>query len=138
MNTERIHDCLDGEIPRSELTEEELEALEELESTVEETLAFAREASTPDVRASVMQRIAEAEADPAGAPVTAGLGSLIRDVLEWIWAPRTVRIRPAWAVAGLAAVALAVGSLPMGIGGFGGAGTPDGGGPPDNPGPPAG
>ena len=124
MKMERIHDCLDGEISRSELTEEELEVLEELESTVDDTLAFARQASAPDVRASVMQRIAQADADPAEDPETEGLGTLLRDALEWIWAPRTVRIRPAWAMAGLAAIALAVGTLPLGTGGPAGTGTP--------------
>jgi len=124
MKMERIHDCLDGEISRSELTEEELQILEELESTVDETLAFAREASTPDVRTSVMQRIAATEAGFAGVSENVGVGSRIRDALEWIWAPRTVRIRPAWALAGLAAIALAVGTLPVGIDGPAGGGTP--------------
>ncbi|MFP3949375.1 MAG: glycogen-binding domain-containing protein [Longimicrobiales bacterium] len=109
MKMERVHDCLDGKISRSELTEEELEALERLEAVVDETLVFAREASTPDVRDAVMRRIAEVEAGPV--PESGGPASWIRGVVAWIWAPRTVQVRPAWAVAGVAILALAVGTL---------------------------
>lgn len=111
MKMERVHDCLDGKISRSELTSEELEALDRLEAAVEETLVFAREASTPDVRDSVMQRIAEVEAGRARAPEAGGLASWIRGAVSWIWAPRTVQLRPAWALAGVAVLALAVGTL---------------------------
>lgn len=114
MKMERIHECLDGEIPRSQLTDEEQQALEELEATLDRSLSFARKTPTPDVRAAVMHRIAQAEAGFEKGTETVGLGDRIRDALAWIWAPRTVRIRPAWALAGLAAVALALGTLPLG------------------------
>ncbi|MDX1567064.1 MAG: hypothetical protein R3223_04635, partial [Longimicrobiales bacterium] len=108
---ERVHDCLDGRIPRSELTDEELDALEQLEGAIDETLAFARASSTPDIRDSVMERIAEVEAGRARAPETGGVASWIQEAVAWSWAPRTVQLRPAWALAGVAILALAVGTL---------------------------
>lgn len=116
MKMERVHDCLDGKISRSQLTEEELEAFARMKVAVDETLAFVREKPSPDVRSTVMQRIAEVEAGAARAPETAGLAARLRDALQWIWAPRTVRLRPAWALAGLAVLALAVATLPLGTG----------------------
>lgn len=114
MTTDRIHDCLDGTLPRSELTAAELEELERLEAVVDDTLAFAREAKTPDVRASVMERIGRIEAGAAApTPSKEGIADRLADALRWIWTPRTVRLRPAWALAGVAALALAVGTLPL-------------------------
>lgn len=119
MTTERIHQCLDGTLPRSALTEGEREELERLEAAVDESLAFAREASAPDVRAPVMERIAHVEAgERAAAPAReVGIAARITAAIQWIWKPRTIRLRPAWALAGIAALALAVGTLPMGTDG---------------------
>lgn len=118
MTTDRIHACLDGTLPRSELTEAELQELERLEAVVDESLAFAREASTPDVRASVMERIGRIEADPPVA-VTSNEGIIDRlaSALQWLWTPRSVRLRPAWALAGVAVLALAYGTIRPGSAG---------------------
>lgn len=119
MTTERIHQCLDGTLPPSALTEVEREELERLEAVVDESLAFAREASTPDVRAPVMERIAHVDAERAAtpAPEEVGVAARIAAAIQWIWRPRTIRLRPAWALAGVAALALAVGTLPLGTDG---------------------
>lgn len=120
MITERIHQCLDGTLPRSALTDAEREELERLEALVDGSLAFARETETPDVRASVMDRIARVDAvEPAPARAPEGIAARVAAALRWIWTPRTVRVRPAWAVAGVAALALTLATLPLGTGTLG-------------------
>lgn len=123
MKIERVHDCLDGAISEDRLTEQERRLLEDTRFAVEESLRALRQAPAPDVVGSVMARIAaqETAASPAGAyerktsDSGAGEGTVtrllkgLRVALGWIWTPRPVRLRPAWVLGGLTAVALGTG-----------------------------
>lgn len=111
---ERIHECLDGERSPVELTAEERLELEELETVVEESLVVLRRAPVPDVAPAVMERIhaAPAEESPARG-AEAGAAGVLEGILRWLWTPRPVRLRPAWALAGLAILVLATSVLPV-------------------------
>lgn len=117
--TERIQACLDGKISRSELTPPELEELEALEETIRTSLAPVKEARLPDLTPSVMKRIRESVAGEreacraSEAPgKRSGVGTVLDAIVSWAWTPRTVRLRPAWALAGFVALALGIGVLP--------------------------
>ena len=75
----------------------------EFDRTVEETRAFLDSRPTPDLRPSVMDRIGDLE--PADAQPHSGL---IRKAITLLWAPRQISVRPAFALAASAVVALVV------------------------------
>jgi hypothetical protein len=120
---ERVHGYLDGEIPYEELTaQERLEAEEHLR-VLEEVVPSVRR-STLEVTASVMSRIAWGTADAhdsegpsrtrEGSGGAAPGGSVGPEAggsagpVEWLWTPRTVRVRPAWGLLAAAALLLVV------------------------------
>ena len=112
--SDRIHDCLDGTIPLSALTDEERREVEKLEAAIESSLAFARQTTPPDVTAAVIERIRVLETETPAARTAAedlDLLASVRRALEWLWAPRAVRLRPAWALTGIAVFALGLGLL---------------------------
>jgi len=126
--TERIQACLDGKISRAELTPRELEELEELEETIRTSLALVREARLPDLTPSVMARVRESRTresqsrrDTEARGKRSGVTTVVETIVSWVWTPRTVRLRPAWALAGLVALALGIGVLPGPTAGPGGA-----------------
>lgn len=103
MTNDRVHACLDGAISRDELTANERVRLVELEWAVGEATAMLRSAAVPDLTARVMRSLPAPHAAPVSAP---GWWSRLRN---WAWTPRsfTIRYRPAFALAGFAAAALA-------------------------------
>lgn len=106
----RIHDVLDGNLGRSELTAGERAELEELEGFLEESLALFREAEAPDLTPRVMGRIREMELEESAArEADTAPPSIVGVILRWVWAPRTVRVRPVWALVGMCALSLALG-----------------------------
>jgi hypothetical protein len=107
--TSPIHDCLDGERPREELSVEERDELAALEAAIALVVDPLRAAPAPDLSARVLARVAELGEAPAleaaqalqAAPVQpADLTSALRRALAWLWAPRrlTIRVRPAFAM----------------------------------------
>lgn len=74
---------------------------DQIDRAIHETRAFLAERPAPDVRAAVMRRIEEVE--PLASPQRAGVLARFADLL---WVPREVSIRPAFALAGAAAVAI--------------------------------
>jgi hypothetical protein len=81
------------------------------DDVIAETRAFLAARPAPDFRAAVMRRIDHLE--PAG---QAQRPSLFGRLLGLLWLPREVSIRPAFALAGAAAVAALVAVLPSGGG----------------------
>jgi hypothetical protein len=74
-----------------------------IDRAIHDTRAFLAARSTPDVRASVMDRIEDLEPlQPARR--SAAIGRLVR----LLWAPREVVIRPVWAMAAIGAIAIAL------------------------------
>lgn len=116
--TDRIHDCLDGERSRSDLTADERLELDELEAVVEESVTLLHEAPVPDVAPGVMERIRASEGTEFPARSTdRGLSGVLKGIVRWLWTPRPVRVRPAWALAAVAVLVLATAVLPVRTGG---------------------
>jgi hypothetical protein len=102
MNDDRIHACLDGELPREALSAGELRELEALEREIAAVVSRVRDTPPVDLRAAVLERLPEAERRVQ--PAVRGATPL-RRVWSWLWEPRVVnvRLRPSY---GIAAVAL--------------------------------
>jgi hypothetical protein len=102
----RLHDCLDGELPREDLSPVERARLEALETALEDAVAPLRAAPVPDLTGRVMRALPP----PAAPPQRAAAAS----AWNWLWRPRmlTLRFRPAYGVAGLALAVLAGVLLP--------------------------
>ena len=80
----------------------------EFERAVEDTRAFLADRPTPDFTAAVMTRIATLE------PLSDGKGGgPLQRLLTVLWAPREISIRPAFALAGAAAMALLVAGVAL-------------------------
>ena len=77
------------------------------DKVIAETRAFLAARPAPDFRAAVMSRIEQLE--PAAPPQRL---SLLARLGQMLWLPREVSIRPAFALAGAAAVAALVAVLP--------------------------
>lgn len=106
---ERIHAFLDGEMsPRALAPHERLE-VERMREAIDRALSPIRESPAPDVSAAVMGRIERAEQERTTRSWRRKLAAAAERALEWIWTPRPVRVRPAWALAGVAALALGLG-----------------------------
>lgn len=95
MNTSRIHACLDGEIPRSALSDDERVRLARLEAAIRTVSDTLRAQPAPELTDAVMRGL------PLAPPPW-------RRALGWLWAPHPVRLtlRPAYAFAGLVILAL--------------------------------
>ena len=102
INHERVHACLDGEIPPEALTPAERARLAGMESTIGETAAVLRAAPVPDLTARVMDALPRPSPAPAFAERLRAL----------LWDPRTVRVRPAYALAGALSIAVAAVAVP--------------------------
>lgn len=102
---DRIHACLDGELPREALTADELHRLEALETMLAGTTAELRRVAVPDLAASVMAALPTAEVSGTATEPAATTGLLER-FGRWIWSPITLTLRPAYGFVGAAALAL--------------------------------
>lgn len=108
---ERIHQVLDGELSRDQLTRHEQAMLAEYEATIAAAAHAVPRHVAPDLTAGIMARIRKAESSPA--PVAAAPTARRRplhDALAWLWTPRPLTVRPAWGL-GLAVAALTAVSL---------------------------
>jgi hypothetical protein len=96
---DRIHDVLDGELPRARLTDAEGAELAAAEADIAAVLAALPTAPLPDLARAVLSRIPQ----PARAPA--------RSLLAWLWRPRPIAIgwRPAYGLAVAALLVLFVG-----------------------------
>jgi hypothetical protein len=102
-NDERVHACLDGEIPAEALTPAERARLIGLESAIGEAAAVLRAAPVPDFSTRVM------EALPAARAAQPAPWARLRALL---WEPRVVSFRPAYALAGALSIAVAAVAVP--------------------------
>lgn len=110
---DRVHACLDGEVPRDALSPEERVRLDALESTLRATLATLRAAPAPDLVGRVMNGLPEVHR-PSSLPQR--LAGVLRRAADWAWEPRTFtwQLRPAYAMTGgFALLALALIGLPI-------------------------
>lgn len=104
---ENIHGALDGELSRERLSAAERQELSAFETAIDASLAGLPDEPSPDVSHAVLWRVREVEPVPAWLPEP-----LIEPWLRaarasrWLWQPRPVRIRPAFALAACAVLAL--------------------------------
>ena len=101
----RIHACLDGDIPAEELFPAERARLAEMERVVDAASRHLRAVAAPELAGRVMAAL------PTRAPRRPGL---LGRALGWLWEPRPVRLvfRPAYGLAGALAAVTAVAILP--------------------------
>ncbi|MEX0892316.1 MAG: glycogen-binding domain-containing protein [Gemmatimonadota bacterium] len=122
---DRIHACLDGSLPRADLDEAERTALAAYERAIRTSLETLPDEPAPDMTAGVMDRIAEvrtpweATADEAveapaedAARAAHGKGD-VASMVRWLWRPRQVTLRPGYAMAAAALLAVVL-ILPRG------------------------
>ena len=88
---DRIHQALDAELPADGLTPDERAELHRYRAIIGTALGPIRRLPSIDVVEEVLSRVA-----PRPGP------------FRWLWAPRTLTIRPAFALAGALALTLAV------------------------------
>ena len=99
---ERMHQYLDGEIRREELTTEELRKIQTFEAIISETRESYRCVEVPDLTGPVMARLS-ANDRPSRLSAAAALRNGLQRAAGWLWAPRLVQVR---AVYGLLAATL--------------------------------
>jgi hypothetical protein len=103
---ERMHRYLEGELQREELIPEELEEAAQCEHFIRKTRQVYMSTKVPDLTERIMAELPAAP--PAKSPVPSlqtgrsVLSQFIKDSLGWLWAPRSMTIRPLY---GLLAVA---------------------------------
>ena len=102
INDPRVHACLDGELSPEALTPAERTRLAGLESAIGEAAAVLRATPAPDLTERVMGALPRARVAPAFAERLRAL----------LWEPRTVSLRPAYALAGAFSIAVAAVALP--------------------------
>jgi Glycogen recognition site of AMP-activated protein kinase len=97
--SDRIHRALDGELPADGLAPQERAELHRYRAILGTALEPMRGLPAIDVAPEVMRRVAPARPSLVGA-----LGSAVR----WLWSPRPLVMRPAFALAGALAVVLVI------------------------------
>ncbi len=95
----RIQRALDGELPADGLTPEERDELHRYRATIGTALEPIRQLPSIDVAPAVMRRVG-----PLQSPLHRALGA----VADWLWSPRALTVRPAFALAGALAVAAVI------------------------------
>jgi hypothetical protein len=105
-NDERVHACLDGELSPEALTPAERARLAALESAIGDAAGVLRAAPVPDFTARVMASLPAPRTAPA-------LGERLAALWSWVWEPRMVTFRPAYAFAGALSIALAAVAVPQ-------------------------
>ncbi len=108
--TDRIHAALDGDLPISELSPEELRELEHLSAAAQNAADHLRALRSPGLTDPVMRAI---RTHPSAQESTAGPNPTGPSWIRSIWEPRTLSIRPVWGLLA-AAVFAAVLLLPAG------------------------
>jgi hypothetical protein len=101
---QRIHQYLDGESGRGDLSAEELREVANHEEVIAETGKLHRSIDAPDLTASIMSRLQDNPASQNIAPSRSRKRGLVRQSWLWLWAPRPVQLRPAYGFAAVAAL----------------------------------
>lgn len=114
MNT-RIHECLDGDLPRTVLCGDEVARLEHLERCLDAVILRVRAQTVPDLGGRIMAEVSRHDAPLRMATII----RLAGDGIRRLWTPLslTLRVRPAYAL-GVATAGL----LAMSVGPFSPAG----------------
>jgi hypothetical protein len=110
---DRIHRYLDGELPREQLSADELARAAEMEAAIMRATADLRAMHAPDLVGRVMSALPAAAL--AAAPALRPDGLRWARAWSWLWNPRpvTISFRPAYGMLALLALALGVQGLPL-------------------------
>ena len=102
MSKDPVHSCLNGEALPDELSSQERARLARMRVLLDAVVSELRSDVPPDLVPAVMQSIA---AHQPAAPVW-------QRIIEWLWTPRPVRLRPAYALgtAGFTLAAVVLGT----------------------------
>jgi hypothetical protein len=98
---DRVHACMDGDLPREALSPSEASELREMEEVLAAATRTMRTAPVPDFTKRVMMALPEPRPSAVGA-----VRSWISSAWEWLWSPRQVAIRPMYMFAGAVAALL--------------------------------
>lgn len=110
---DRIHRALDGELPADGLAPEERAELHRYRAILGTALEPIRGMPAIDVAPEILHRVA---------PARPSLVTLLAAAARWLWSPRPLVVRPAFALAGALAVAVVIsaslmqGARPMAAG----------------------
>jgi hypothetical protein len=101
----RVHECLDGDLSRDDLSVPEQADLNTLERDLLSVAEYVRTAPAVDMRTEILRRL------PSAAPRRSALASAsaaLRRAWTWIWRPRplTIQLRPATALAAIGLLAV--------------------------------
>ena len=88
---ERLHQYLDGQLQREELTAEELREVALYETAISEIENISRAFAVPDLTAAVQARIERTDVVPHR---SGGVKALLGKTASWLWAPRAVHRVP--------------------------------------------
>ena len=99
MMDDRMHRALDGELPADGLSPEERAELHRYRAMIGTALEPLRRLPAIDVAPAVARRVA-----PSPGPVRRALAG----AAQWLWSPRPLTFRPAYALAGALAVAAVI------------------------------
>lgn len=106
MTTERIHACLNGEVPPEALSTQEQAQLQEMQAVIGAVAAHLRTYPVPDFTQRVMQAL------PAPAPVSTAVRepAAWRRLLAWLRTPLQISftLRPVYALASVLALMLSI------------------------------
>lgn len=91
----RIHECMDGERAREELSAEESRELAALEAAIGSVSDSLRDGAAPDLSARVMARVAEIRSQPSRLERAA---AATRRSLDWLVTPWPLQVRPVYGV----------------------------------------
>lgn len=109
IHQDRVHACLDGELDAASLTPSERARLEALRAASDEVASVLRSVVAPDLTARVMGALPP---ELAQTPSPERRGVWRRVASAW-WDPRSVTIRPAYALAAAASIAFASFMVPQ-------------------------
>ena len=99
MMDDRMHRALDGELPADGLSPEERAELHRYRAMIGTALEPLRRLPAIDVAPAVARRVA-----PSPGPVR----RMLVGAVQWLWSPRPLTFRPAYALAGAFAVAAVI------------------------------
>jgi Glycogen recognition site of AMP-activated protein kinase len=95
----RIHQALDGELPVDGLTPEERAELHRYRASIGTALGPIRQLPSIDVSSEVMTQVAHDQGR---------VRRIFNAFAVWLWSPRALTVRPAFALAGVAAIVAVV------------------------------
>jgi hypothetical protein len=100
---DRLNRVLDGELAPEELSAAERSELERFQAGLEPMLRVLTSDDGPDVSTAVLWRIRRVKPVPAWVPGRLTNGWLgLRRAAAWVWEPRRIAFRPAYAMAAIA------------------------------------